>query len=65
MRIRNERRNVESEDDIDDRWQLVKQIQSSQYVEEDDEMMVSGHETSQPPPLSRSPSPRPRWEAAK
>lgn len=63
---------VESEDDVtqhevETKRRPVKRIRSNAYVEEsDDNMITSGVETSHhPPPPSRSPSPRPRREAAK
>jgi hypothetical protein len=63
--VKIEKEDVESEDETDNRRRPAKRIRSSQYVDDDDEMMVSGYETSQHPPLSRSPSPKPRREAAK
>jgi hypothetical protein len=65
-----ERAEVESEDDLhkskyESRQRPAKRVRSAAIAEETDEMMVSGYETAQPPPPSRSPSPKPRREAAK
>jgi hypothetical protein len=65
-----ERGEVESEDDLpksvyERRRRPAKRVRSAAFAEETDEMMVSGYETAQPPPPSRSPSPKPRREAAK
>ena len=61
---------VESEDentgnDDGPRRPPVKKFKSSQFVEDSDANPLSGFETAQIPPGSRSPSPKPRRKAAK
>lgn len=66
-----EKDDIESEDDdemprkIDYPRRATKRIRSSAYVDDSDEVMASGFDTAVHPPTSRSPSPRPRREAAK
>ena len=68
--VKQEKQDIESEDEMPRHMYVPKQwpakhIKSSAYVEESDEMLVLGFETSQQPPPSCSLSPKPCQEAAK
>lgn len=69
-KVKKEKVEVESEDentgdDKEKRQRPTKKFKSSEFIEDSDAEPLSGFETAQIPPASRSPSPKPRRKAAK